>query len=144
MTLYVGATPVFCNCAFPGCDRDGIQRHHVTYVPEVVKPLCDLHHGQITAIHGMESRRYHYRELSNNHRWHMWYGFIKGEIKPRKSHLTEAWQTGMMCLECRSRSLKKSRDMFSSGEWCCKSCGSMNVGIPAELKPLINASKLTL
>jgi hypothetical protein len=71
-------------CEFPGCDEFPMHGHHVTYNPEVIKPLCVKHHEEITIINGIQGRKYR-TSLSNKHRWWIWYHWLRGELKPRKT-----------------------------------------------------------
>jgi len=64
-------------CSFPGCEKPGTQRHHVTYDPEVIKPLCGDHHDEITMLNSQQARKYR-QELSNAFRWRLWYEWIGG------------------------------------------------------------------
>jgi hypothetical protein len=64
-------------CSFPGCEKPGTQRHHVTYDPKVIKPLCGDHHDEITMLNMQQGRKCRH-ELSNAHRWHLWYAWIGG------------------------------------------------------------------
>src|SRR5205823_4614959 len=69
-TLAVLPSPPLC--CFPGCIDFGIHKHHVTYDPKVIKPLCRRHHEEITMINGVQGRKYRHG-LSNQHRWWIWY-----------------------------------------------------------------------
>lgn len=61
-----------------------MHRHHVTYQPEVIKLLCVKHHEEITMINGIQGRKYR-RSLSNKHRWWIWFQWIEGKLKPRRT-----------------------------------------------------------
>jgi arylamine N-acetyltransferase len=74
----------FMNCHFPTCDEPADHRHHVTYQPEVIFPLCRKHHEDITILNGQQARKYR-RKLSNKQRWFIWYRFLAGEMKPRRT-----------------------------------------------------------
>jgi len=84
-------------CSVNGCNLQGLENHHVTYIPEVIKPLCSEHHRKITAINSHEVRKKHNRnkykgyfgevKISNKQRWFLWYKFINNEIKTRISFL---------------------------------------------------------
>lgn len=117
--------PQLAKCAKPGCTTFGTEKHHITYDPEVTVMLCQKHHEEITAINGVDARKYR-RDLSNKHRWFLYYQWRDGKRKARRSHLTRAWESGMICLHCGSRSLKYSRDWGRA--WNCKTCGSSNIG----------------
>jgi hypothetical protein len=71
-------------CSFPGCTNSALHDHHITYDPEVIKPLCRLHHEEITIINGIQARKYR-RGLSNKHRWWAWYQWTQGKLKPRRT-----------------------------------------------------------
>jgi hypothetical protein len=72
-------------CEFPGCTRRGDHRHHIVYHPEeVVKLLCREHHAEITMLNGIHGRRVRH-QLSNSHRWWLWYQWIAGKLKPRRT-----------------------------------------------------------
>lgn len=118
-------------CTFPSCEAIGTEKHHITYNPEVTKWLCKKHHEEITAINSVEARRFKYKQLSNKHRWFLWFQWIEGKLKPRRSHLTKAWNAGLMCLGCGSRSLKYSRTW---GQWQCKSCDGCDIGTQADFE----------
>ena len=85
--IYQGSTRVsdlLDKCAFPDCGEWGIHRHHITYDPEVVKPLCVGHHEQITILNGQQGRRVRHG-LSNQHRWWIWYQWTAGKLKVRRT-----------------------------------------------------------
>jgi len=129
---FIGSTATR-RCAFPGCEAIGTEDHHITYDPEVTVRLCGKHHREITDINSVEARRYK-RILTNKHRWHLWYQWIQCKRKsPRRTHLTDAWNAGRVCLVCGSRSLRRSRTWR---ELVCKSCGSHgdNIGTLSELE----------
>lgn len=93
---FVGRTlPEPPNCAFPGCKERGEHRHHITYDPEVTKYLCARHHEEITILNGQQSRKYR-RELSNRHRWWVWFQWTQGKMKVRRTkralEYIEEWQ----------------------------------------------------
>jgi hypothetical protein len=72
-------------CEYPGCTRRGDHRHHIVYYPEeVVKLLCREHHAEITMLNGIQSRRVRH-QLSNKHRWWLWYQWTSGKLKPRRT-----------------------------------------------------------
>lgn len=71
-------------CAFPGCKEFATERHHITYEPEVVKNLCAKHHDEITIVNGQQARKYK-TPLSNKHRWWIWYQWLEGGLKPRRT-----------------------------------------------------------
>jgi len=72
-------------CAFPGCRVLAMHSHHIVYEPQpIVKKLCEEHHHQITIINGQQARRIRHT-LSTKHRWWIWYGFIEGRLKPRRT-----------------------------------------------------------
>lgn len=72
-------------CVFPGCTRRGDHRHHIVYFPErVVKILCREHHAEITMLNGIHARRVRH-QLATNHRWWLWYQWIAGNLKPRRT-----------------------------------------------------------
>jgi hypothetical protein len=60
----------------------------VTYVPEVVKPLCAAHHDEITMLNMQQGRKCRH-PLSNEHRWHLWYEWIGGEKVRRTAKSVE-------------------------------------------------------
>src|SRR6266478_7781497 len=82
------------HCAFPGCGEWADHPHHVTYDPEIIRPLCLAHHEQITMLNGQQARKYR-TVLSNRFRWWIWYQWIDGKLKPRRTRKalewTEAW-----------------------------------------------------
>lgn len=72
-------------CEFPGCTRRGDHRHHIVYFPqEVIKLLCREHHAEITMLNGLHARRVRH-PLSNRHRWWIWYQWMEGKLKPRRT-----------------------------------------------------------
>ena len=71
-------------CSYRGCDKFGVHNHHVTYDPEVIKPLCRFHHEEITIINGQQARKYR-RELSNKQRWWIWFQWNDGKLKARRT-----------------------------------------------------------
>jgi hypothetical protein len=90
MTIFVGRTLDALRargaCCFPGCSGSAEHWHHVVYRPEeVIKPLCSLHHKEITMLNGQQSRKYGYYQLSNNFRWRIWYQWLEGKLKPRRT-----------------------------------------------------------
>ena len=84
-------------CAFPSCTDWGEHQHHITYDPPVTKRLCVQHHEEITIINGQQARKYR-RSLSNKHRWWIWFQWIEGKLKPRRTRkaleYTEEWSAG--------------------------------------------------
>jgi hypothetical protein len=58
--------------------------HHVTYNPEVTKPLCRPHHEEITILNGQQARKVRH-ELSNKHRWWIWFQWLEGKLKVRRT-----------------------------------------------------------
>ena len=89
-------------CAKKGCNDDATQDHHVTYAPEVIKPLCEKHHEEITAINGAKARKVH-GELSNKHRWFLWFQWQEGKVRPRRTWKHQQWWNApLTCPECNS------------------------------------------
>jgi hypothetical protein len=73
------------SCFFPGCARLAEHQHHIVYFPEEVKkPLCRPHHEEITILNGQQARKCRH-ELSNSHRWWIWYQWLEGKLKPRRT-----------------------------------------------------------
>lgn len=73
------------SCFFPGCARFAEHRHHIVYFPEeVVKPLCEPHHKEITMLNGQQARKCRH-PLSNNHRWWIWNRWLEGKLRPRRT-----------------------------------------------------------
>lgn len=72
-------------CSFPECPNPGEHRHHITYEPEVVKSLCRKHHEDITIINRAQAGRIR-APLSNKHRWWIWFGWLNGKLKPRRTN----------------------------------------------------------
>ena len=77
-------------CCYPDCPNRGEHQHHITYHPEVVKPLCRIHHEEITIINGQQARKYR-RELSNKQRWWIWYQWTGGKLKPRRTRKAQEY-----------------------------------------------------
>lgn len=71
-------------CYHPNCVSIGAEEHHITYEPPVIVLLCKKHHEQITIINGQQSRKIH-EQLSNRHRWWIWYQWLAGKIHARKT-----------------------------------------------------------
>lgn len=72
-------------CFFPGCIKLADHQHHIIYFPEeVTKPLCRQHHEEITILNGQQARKCRH-ELSNSHRWWIWYQWLEGKLKPRRT-----------------------------------------------------------
>jgi hypothetical protein len=71
-------------CAFPRCPVPARHEHHITYDPPVTKDLCIPHHKEITIINGQQARKYR-RELSAKHRWWIWFQWIEGKLKARRT-----------------------------------------------------------
>jgi hypothetical protein len=82
--------PELPRCAFPGCQEWGEHDHHITYDPEVKKPLCVGHHQEITILNGQQARKYR-RELSNKHRWWILYQWTQGKLKVRRTRKSLEW-----------------------------------------------------
>jgi hypothetical protein len=84
-------------CAFPSCTDWGEHDHHITYEPPVTKRLCVRHHEEITIINGQQARKYR-RSLSNKHRWWIWFQWIEGKLKARRTQkaleYTGEWAAG--------------------------------------------------
>jgi hypothetical protein len=88
-------------CCYPGCTEFADHDHHITYEPEVIKPVCRSHHEQITIINGQQGRKYH-RALSNKHRWWIWYRWLAGTMKGRRTRKAleyiKGWDRGSSVL----------------------------------------------
>ena len=76
-------------CSFRDCPELADHTHHITYHPEVTKPLCRPHHEEITILNGQHARKVRH-ELSNRHRWWIWYQWIEGKLKVRRTK--KAWE----------------------------------------------------
>jgi len=73
------------SCFFPGCARLADHHHHLVYFPEEVKkPLCRPHHEEITILNAQQARKCRH-ELSNKQRWWIWYQWLGGKLKPRRT-----------------------------------------------------------
>jgi hypothetical protein len=101
-------------CDYPGCVAYREHDHHVTYDPEVIKPLCRLHHEEITIINGQHARKYR-RPLSNRQRWWIWYQWRDGKLKARRTRKAqeyiEEWDQNMN-LEAERRT-RQRQDEFA-------------------------------
>jgi hypothetical protein len=64
-------------CSVEGCNNEGTNNHHITYDPEVKKPLCQSHHEEITAIYSNQGY-WQRHPLSNKQRWKLWFLFVEG------------------------------------------------------------------
>lgn len=76
--------PTPTSCSFPGCIKFSHDDHHITYEPEVIKPLCRKHHEDITIINRAQAGKIK-APLSNRHRWWIWRQWIEGKLKPRRT-----------------------------------------------------------
>jgi hypothetical protein len=56
----------------------------------VKKGLCVRHHKEITMLNGQQARKYHVH-LSNNFRWWIWYAWLRGELKVRRTRKALEW-----------------------------------------------------
>lgn len=83
-------------CAFPGCGEWGDHQHHITYDPPVIKWLCAGHHEQITILNGQQARKYR-GPLSTKFRWRIWYAWIRGELKVRRTRKSLEWTANWQC-----------------------------------------------
>jgi hypothetical protein len=83
--------PLPTRCCFPLCSEFGGHQHHVTYDPECKKPLCGKHHKEITHLNGIQSRKYNYAKLTNKFRWWIWFQWIEGRLKARRTKLAQEW-----------------------------------------------------
>jgi hypothetical protein len=88
------------SCSFPGCPDPAEHTHHITYDPSVTKPLCRKHHEDITIINGQQARKNRrkrnwresqYLRLSNKHRWWIWFQWLNGTLKPRRTKKALEW-----------------------------------------------------
>jgi hypothetical protein len=77
-------------CFFPECSELGVHRHHVVYEPDVIRPLCIRHHEEITMLNGLQARRIR-RGLTRRHRWWIWFQWIEGKLKPRRTKKALEW-----------------------------------------------------
>jgi hypothetical protein len=84
ITLSGSTAGALRNCEFPGCKEIGNERHHIVYDPGEIAFLCTKHHEDITIINGAKGRRGS-GGLSRAHRYYIWRGFLKGEIRPRRT-----------------------------------------------------------
>src|SRR5229473_6183576 len=88
-TFYMLVSPLLCS--FPGCQRFAEHRHHIVYYPdEVIKPLCRPHHEEITILNGQHGRRFRH-QLSNKHRWYIWYQWTAGNMKVRRTRKAQEY-----------------------------------------------------
>jgi hypothetical protein len=71
-------------CCFPGCTDLADHTHHITYNPEIKKPLCRPHHEEITILNGQHARRIRHG-LSNKHRWWIWYQWLENKLRVRRT-----------------------------------------------------------
>ena len=78
-------------CCFPGCTEFGGHKHHVTYNPEYTQPLCEKHHKEITHLNGIQSRKYHYVKLTNRFRRWIWFQWLDGKLRPRRTRKAQEW-----------------------------------------------------
>jgi hypothetical protein len=78
-------------CSFTGCTEFGGHQHHITYDPEWKEPLCESHHKEITHLNAIQSRKYHYIKLSNRFRRWIWFQWIEGKLKPRRTRKAQEW-----------------------------------------------------
>lgn len=86
--------PESTRCSFPGCGEFGGHDHHITYDPECKKPLCELHHKEITHLNGIQSRKYGYTKLTNKFRWWIWYQWTEGKLRSRRTKKAREWTDG--------------------------------------------------
>lgn len=77
-------------CSFPGCSNFGDHNHHIVYDPAVIRPLCITHHKEITMLNGLQARKIR-RELGRRHRWWIWFQWIAGKLKPRRTKKALEW-----------------------------------------------------
>ena len=82
--------PTAVSCSFPACQKLGDHDHHVVYNPDMIKPLCVIHHKEITMLNGIQARKIRH-ELSRQHRWWIWFQWMKGELKPRRTKQALEW-----------------------------------------------------
>ena len=82
--------PAPTRCSFPGCHELGQHEHHIVYEPDVIKPLCIKHHKEITMLNGLQARRIR-RGLTRRHRWWIWFQWIGGKLKPRRTKKALEW-----------------------------------------------------
>ena len=82
--IRIRASTPFQQCCFPSCSDSAEHRHHVTYDPPVIKVLCEKHHKEITMLNGLQARKYR-SSLSNKQRWWIWYQWMEGKLKPRRT-----------------------------------------------------------
>ena len=76
---------VLPECVFPNCGKRAEHTHHIVYFPEeVTQPLCRLHHEEITILNGQQGRKYRHG-LSNKHRWWIWFNWLDGNLKVRRT-----------------------------------------------------------
>jgi hypothetical protein len=86
--IYTGRTTTMLHarrqCSFRDCPEFADHTHHITYHPEVTKPLCRPHHEEITILNGQQARKVKH-ELSNKYRWWIWYQWLEGKLKVRRT-----------------------------------------------------------
>lgn len=88
-------------CEFPECTTPAAHLHHIVYDdPEATANLCRKHHEDITIINGAKARaaksgynwRYrHYQKLTDYQRWTIWEGWLRGELKPKRTKKALEW-----------------------------------------------------
>jgi hypothetical protein len=93
MAIFEGSTDDL-RCGYPWCDQLGIERHHVTYQPEVVTNLCRRHHEDVTIINGQQARKYKC-DLTTEWRLSIWNRWQQGRLKPRRT--AKRWNTSTKC-----------------------------------------------
>lgn len=82
--------PTSQRCSFPGCNAFGDHDHHIVYDPDVIKPLCVTHHKEITMLNGIQARKFR-RCLSRRQRWWIWFQWLSGKLKLRRTKKALEW-----------------------------------------------------
>src|SRR5215475_2927846 len=75
------------HCRYPDCEKISEHHHHILGRESPNSPiamLCRPHHEEITMLNGIQARKYH-RGLTERWRWRIWYRWLAGEMKPRRT-----------------------------------------------------------
>jgi hypothetical protein len=80
--------PNLMRCYKPGCRRAGSECYVIAFEPYSTVKLCKRHYEEITLINTLMQTEYERYTTNDFFRWHIWYRWLHGELKVRKTGKT--------------------------------------------------------
>lgn len=108
-------------CFVKSCEKISEHNHHVTYKPPMLRPLCRIHHEDITIVNTNWAWRIK-KKLSTEVRKMLWEKWLKGEIHPERTPEALAWiskwrkpRKVKLVPDWSARSERMNEEMFNTG-----------------------------